>query len=59
MGQSDPPLIFHPSDNRQVLVYSLLSGDLVGRLSGHFARVGCAALRPFGEVRLVMENKME
>ncbi|KAJ3414760.1 DNA excision repair protein ERCC-8 [Chytridiales sp. JEL 0842] len=49
LSKSDPPLIFHPSDNRQVLIYNLFSGDLVGRLRGHFARVGCAALRPFTE----------
>ncbi|TPX43583.1 hypothetical protein SeLEV6574_g04979 [Synchytrium endobioticum] len=40
-----PPLLYHPSDNRQILVFDMLTGELVKRLRGHFARVGCVALR--------------
>ncbi|KAJ3323886.1 DNA excision repair protein ERCC-8, partial [Blyttiomyces sp. JEL0837] len=42
-----PPLMFHPSDNRQTLVFDLFSGELVQRLKGHFGRVGCVGLHPF------------
>lgn len=44
-----PPLLFYPSDNRQLLVFDLWSGRLVKSLKGHFGRVGCVALRPWQE----------
>jgi DNA excision repair protein ERCC-8 len=34
-----PPLLYIPSDDRQVLVYRLLDGVLVKRLKGHYGRV--------------------
>ncbi|KNC99014.1 uncharacterized protein SPPG_05964 [Spizellomyces punctatus DAOM BR117] len=40
-----PPLLFQPSDNRQVLVFNLWSGELMMRLKRHAGRVGCVALR--------------
>ncbi|TPX33986.1 hypothetical protein SmJEL517_g03207 [Synchytrium microbalum] len=40
-----PPLIYHPSDHRQVLVFDMMTGALVKRLRGHFGRVNCVELR--------------
>lgn len=40
-----PPLLYVPSDDRQVLIYRLLDGVLVHRLKGHFGRVSCIEKR--------------
>ncbi|KAI9483338.1 MAG: WD40-repeat-containing domain protein [Benjaminiella poitrasii] len=40
-----PPLLFIPSDDRQVLVYSLLDGILIRRLKGAYGRVICIEKR--------------
>lgn len=40
-----PPLLYVPSDDRQVLVYRLLDGVLIQRLKGHYGRVTCVEKR--------------
>lgn len=40
-----PPLLYIPSDDRQVLVYRLLDGVLIKRLKGHYGRVTCVEKR--------------
>ncbi|OAD02295.1 hypothetical protein MUCCIDRAFT_111665 [Mucor lusitanicus CBS 277.49] len=40
-----PPLLYIPSDDRQVLVYRLLDGVLVQRLKGAYGRVICVEKR--------------
>ena len=40
-----PPLLYIPSDDRQVLVYRLLDGVLIRRLKGHYGRVNCVEKR--------------
>ncbi|KAI8352878.1 DNA excision repair protein ERCC-8 [Choanephora cucurbitarum] len=40
-----PPLLYIPSDDRQVLVYRLLDGVLVRRLKGAYGRVICTEKR--------------
>ncbi|RUS14012.1 hypothetical protein BC937DRAFT_94476 [Endogone sp. FLAS-F59071] len=46
----DPPLVFHPSDDRQILVFDMLKGKLVKRLRGSFGRVTCVCWRTDREV---------
>ncbi|KAI7903946.1 WD40-repeat-containing domain protein [Cokeromyces recurvatus] len=40
-----PPLLFIPSDDRQVLIYNLLDGTLIRRLKGAYGRVICVEKR--------------
>lgn len=40
-----PPLLYIPSDDRQVLVYTLLDGVLIQRLKGHYGRATCVEKR--------------
>ncbi|KAI8979634.1 excision repair cross-complementing rodent repair deficiency, complementation group 8-like protein [Mycotypha africana] len=40
-----PPLLYIPSDDRQVLLYKLLDGQLVRRLKGAYGRVTSVATR--------------
>ncbi|KAG2190926.1 hypothetical protein INT46_008968 [Mucor plumbeus] len=40
-----PPLLYIPSDDRQVLVYRLLDGVLIQRLKGAYGRVICVEKR--------------
>jgi DNA excision repair protein ERCC-8 len=40
-----PPLLYIPSDDRQVLVYGLLDGMLIRRLKGAYGRVICVEKR--------------
>lgn len=40
-----PPLLYIPSDDRQVLVYGLLDGMLIRRLKGAYGRVICVENR--------------
>ncbi|TPX58508.1 hypothetical protein PhCBS80983_g03101 [Powellomyces hirtus] len=40
-----PPLLFHPSDNRQTVVFDLFTGALIMKLKKHTARVACVAFR--------------
>lgn len=40
-----PPLLYIPSDDRQVLVYRLLDGVLIQRLKGAYGRVICIEKR--------------
>jgi DNA excision repair protein ERCC-8 len=40
-----PPLLYIPSDDRQVLVYGLLDGTLIRRLKGAYGRVICVENR--------------
>ncbi|KAG0753742.1 hypothetical protein G6F62_011006 [Rhizopus arrhizus] len=40
-----PPLLYVPSDDRQVLVYNLIEGTLVKKLKGAYGRVTCVESR--------------
>lgn len=40
-----PPLLYIPSDDREILVYGLFDGLLIRRLKGHYGRVGCIEKR--------------
>ncbi|KAJ3018653.1 DNA excision repair protein ERCC-8 [Thoreauomyces humboldtii] len=45
LSSCSPPLLFHPSDNRQTMVFDLFSGERLMQLRKHAARVACVALR--------------
>ncbi|KAJ3029654.1 DNA excision repair protein ERCC-8, partial [Rhizophlyctis rosea] len=45
VGECNPPLVFYPNDDGDVLVFGLWTGELVKRLKGHFGRVGCVGVR--------------
>ncbi|KAI9090467.1 WD40-repeat-containing domain protein, partial [Phlyctochytrium arcticum] len=45
LNATETPLIFHPSDNRQILAFNLWTGKLEMRLRRHAGRVSCVALR--------------
>ncbi|KAG2201541.1 hypothetical protein INT47_007418 [Mucor saturninus] len=40
-----PPLLYIPSDDREILVYGLFDGVLIRRLKGHYGRVNCIEKR--------------
>lgn len=40
-----PPLLYIPSDDREILVYRLFDGVLIRRLKGHYGRVSCIEKR--------------
>ncbi|RUS14011.1 WD40-repeat-containing domain protein [Endogone sp. FLAS-F59071] len=55
----DPPLVFHPSDDRQILVFDMLKGKLVKRLRGSFGRVTCVCWRTDREELYSATNERE
>ncbi|RUP45222.1 hypothetical protein BC936DRAFT_148458 [Jimgerdemannia flammicorona] len=42
----DPPLVFHPGDDHQILVFDMFRGKLLKRLRGAYGRVTCICWRP-------------
>ncbi|KAI8817947.1 WD40-repeat-containing domain protein [Fimicolochytrium jonesii] len=45
LGDCDPPLVFHPTDNRMTCVMEMRTGALAFQLKGHSARVACVGFR--------------
>ena len=45
LDKCSPPIVFHPSDDRQILMFNLWSGKEIGpTLRAHFGPVRCLAL---------------
>ncbi|KAG0220477.1 DNA excision repair protein ERCC-8 [Mortierella sp. GBA43] len=46
LSAGSPSYVFHPSDDRSILMFDLLDGSLVKRLTGSYGRITSLAWRP-------------
>ncbi|KAF9964368.1 DNA excision repair protein ERCC-8 [Mortierella alpina] len=46
MSSGSPVYVFHPSDDRSLLMFDLMDGSLVKRLTGSYGRITALAWRP-------------
>ncbi|KAF9185525.1 DNA excision repair protein ERCC-8 [Haplosporangium sp. Z 767] len=46
LSMESPTFVFHPSDDRSILMFDLMDGSLVKRLTGSYGRITALAWRP-------------
>lgn len=57
MSAGSPTYVFYPSNDRSILMYDLMDGSLVKRLTGSFGRITALAWRPRTQVGIAVEDK--